>query len=128
MDDEVTVMFQLGKTLEALDEESRARVIRWAADKFGVDVGQPFASGEQALGTEHQTMFIGIDPEKVAAAKAARESGESKIAASGRLSPESVAVEETPPARDPDKPSFLDTSFRMYSGKKELRKAKDEAK
>ncbi len=43
MDDEVTVMFQIAKTLEELDEESRARVIRWAADKYGVDVGQPGA-------------------------------------------------------------------------------------
>ena len=40
MDDEITGMFQVAKILEELVEDARARVLRWAADKFGVDLGQ----------------------------------------------------------------------------------------
>ncbi len=132
MDDEVTVMFQIAKTLEGLDEDSRARVIRWAADKFGVDVGQP-AAGEEAMGTGSETMFIGVDPEKVAAARAARDAAAGKSdgatdGARGAAPASAPPADEPPPDRDPEKPSFLDTSFRMYSGKKELKKAKDEGK
>ncbi len=128
MSDEVSVMFEIGKKLEPLDEDSRARVIRWAADKYGVDVGQPAAIEAGASGDDQQTMFIGVDPEKLAAAKAARESGAKSPAGAHTASPPAPAADEPPPQRDPDKPSFLDTSFRMYSGKKELRKAKGQAK
>lgn len=133
MDDEVTVMFQIGKTLEGLDEESRARVIRWAADKFGIDLGQAASADEETTAKGSDTMFIGVDPEKMAAAKAARDSAEGKASrasagtGSGDTAP-TPSTEEPPPQRDPEKPSFLDTSFRMYSGKKELEKAKDEGK
>lgn len=130
MDDEVGVMFQVGKTLEGLDEDARARVIRWAADKFGVDVGQPLAADDELIDNSGQTAFMSVDAEKVAAAKAARDSGEATAAVVAKLEPDAVRVEpdEPPPDRNPEKPSFLDTSFRMYSGKKELKKAKGDKK
>jgi len=124
MDDEITGMFQVAKVLEGLDEEARARVIRWAADKFGVDLGQPMEDDEEAIESTDQTRFQGVDPAKVAAAKAARES-----AATPKLQVQpasSLEDTEAPPDRDPDKPSFMDTSFRMFSGKKELKKSKDD--
>jgi len=74
MDDEITGMYQLAKIFDGLDEEARARLIRWAADKYGVDVGQPKAAGAAAF--DDQSMFMEVDPEKVAAARVARESGE----------------------------------------------------
>ena len=70
--------------------------------------------------------LVGVDPEKVAAAKAAREA---EHAAAPRLDVQPCSTLEdieAPPERDPEKPSFMDTSFRMYSGKKDLKKAKDE--
>lgn len=38
MDDEITGMFQVAKILDALDEPARARVLRWAADKYDIDL------------------------------------------------------------------------------------------
>jgi len=127
MDDEITGMFQVGKVLEGLDEEARARVLRWAADKFDIDLGQPVEAEEEAAeSTDEKTMFMRVDPEKVAAAKAAREA-EHAVAPKLQVQPASTLEEtEKPTERDPGKPSFLDTSFRMYSGKKDLKKAKDE--
>ena len=124
MDDEITGMFQVAKVLEGLDEEARARVIRWAADKFGIDLGQPMEVDEEAIESSDQTRFMGVDPDKVAAAKVAREA---EHAAAPKLEVQAAStLDETgaPPERDPEKPSFLDTSFRMYSGKKQLKKAK----
>ncbi|MGD8329094.1 MAG: hypothetical protein PVJ49_06625 [Acidobacteriota bacterium] len=96
MDDEIDAMSQVVRILEELDEEARARVVRWAADRYGVDVGQSVdLDGES--GPEHQ-----VRPS----------SGPDKA--------------ETPPPRDPSKPSFMDTSFRMFSGKQQLKKAKDD--
>ena len=125
MDDEITGMFQIAKVLEGLDEEARARVVRWAADKFGIDMGQPMEDDEAVESTD-ETMFLGVDPEKVAAVKAAREA-EAAAAPKLEVQPASTLDEtEAPPERDPEKPSFLDTSFRMYSGKKQLKKAQDD--
>ena len=126
MDDEITGMFQVGKVLEGLDEEARARVLRWAADKFAIDLGQPVEAEEEAVESPDQTMFIGVDPEKVAAAPAGSEA-EQAVAPKLQVQPASTLEEtDAPPEKDPDKPSFLDTSFRMYSGKKDLKKTKDE--
>ena len=126
MDDEITGMFQVGKVLEGLDEEARARVLRWAADKFDIDLGQPVEAEEEAAESTDGTMFMGVDPEKVAAAEAAPEA-EHAVAPKLQVQPASTLEEpNAPPEKDPDKPSFLDTSFRMYSGKKDLKKAKDE--
>ena len=126
MDDEITGMFQVGKVLEGLDEEARARVLRWAADKFAIDLGQPVEAEEEAVESPDQTMFIGVDPEKVAATKSAREA-EHAVAPKLQVQPASTLEEtEKPTERDPGKPSFLDTSFRMHSGKKDLKKTKDE--
>ena len=58
MDDEITGMFQVGKVLEGLDEEARARVLRWAADKFAIDLGQPVEAEEEAVESPDQTMFM----------------------------------------------------------------------
>lgn len=126
MDDEISSMFQVAKILEELDEEARARVVRWAADKFGIDLGQPPEGDEDAVEATDETMLGGVDPEKVAAAKSLRDlAGESK--AKLEVKPASTLEKaEAPPKRDPSKPSFMDTSFRMFSGKQELKKAKDE--
>lgn len=126
MDDEISSMFQVAKILEGLDEEARARVVRWAADKFGVDLGQPMEGDEDALEATDETMLGGIDPEKVAAAKSLRDlAGESEPEL--EVKPASSLEEtEAPPKRDPSKPSFMDTSFRMFSGKQQLKKEKDE--
>jgi hypothetical protein len=124
MDDEITAMFQVAKILEGLDEETRARVVRWAADKFGVDLGQ--AIDDEDVESTDETMLGGIDPEKVAAAKAARASGDDSAPKLQVKPASSLEPEEAPPERDPDKPSFLDTSFRMFSGKQELKKKKEE--
>jgi len=134
MDDEITGMFQIAKVLDQLDENARARVIRWAADKYGVDLGQLDAAEHDVESTD-QTMFIGVDPAKVAAARAARAAtvagpgdGDSGSAASGPAAepPSTPAAAGPPPQRDTERPSFLDTSFRMYSGKQHLKKAKEE--
>jgi len=124
MDDEITAMFQVAKILEGLDEETRARVVRWSADKFGIDLGQ--AMDDEDVESTDETMLGGIDPEKVAAAKAASESGDDSAPKLQVKPASSLEPEEAPPERDPDKPSFLDTSFRMFSGKQELKKKKDE--
>ncbi len=126
MDDEITGMFQVAKVLEGLDDEARARVLRWAADKFAIDLGQPIEVDEEGVESSDQTRFIGVDPDKVAAAKAAHEAEHAAVPKL-EVQPASTLEEtEAPPERDPEKPSFMDTSFRMYSGKKSLKKAKDE--
>jgi len=141
MDDEITGMFQIAKVLDQLDGSARARVIRWAADKYGVDLGQ-LDDPEHDVESADQTMFIGVDPAKVAAARAARDAAaagpgatDSGAAASGPAAepaaePASTAAApaapEAPPPRDPERPSFLDTSFRMQSGKQHLKKAKEQ--
>lgn len=125
MDDEITGMFQIAKVLEGLDEEARARVLGWAADKFGIDLGQPMVDDEAVEATD-ETMFMGVDPEKVAAAEVARQA-EHAAAPKLEVQPASTLDEtEAPPQRDPEKPSFMDTSFRVYSGKKQLKKTKDD--
>lgn len=126
MDDEITGMFQVAKVLEGLDEAARARVIRWAADKFGIDLGQPMDVDEGGIESSDKTMFMGVDPEKVAAAKAARETERAAAPNLDVQSASTIDETEAPPERDPDKPSFMDTSFRMYSGKKKLKKAKND--
>lgn len=126
MDDEITGMFQVAKVLEGLDEQARARVLRWAADKFGIDLGQPREDAEQAIESTDETMFMGVDPEKVAAAKAARDA---EHAVAPKLEVQSAStLDETgaPPERDPEKPSFMDTSFRMHSGERQLKKTKND--
>jgi len=126
MDDEISGMFQVAKILEELDEEARARVVRWAADKFGVDLGQPMEPDEEAIGSTHETMLGNVDPKKAAAAKSLRElAGESTPDLEVKPA-SSLEQEEAPPPRDPSKPSFMDTSFRMFSGKQQLKKAKDD--
>jgi len=129
MDDEITGMFQIAKILDDMDDETRSRVVRWAADKYGVDLGQVLAAGEEEGESTDQTMFLGVDPEKVAAAKAARDADRAEEQASApnlEVKPASTMEStEVPPERDPEKPSFLDTSFRMYSGKQQLKKEKD---
>jgi hypothetical protein len=134
MDDEITGMFQIAKVLDQLDGSARARVIRWAADKYGVDLGQ-LDDPEHDVESADQTMFIGVDPAKVAAARAARDAAAADpsaadpgAAASGPAAePASTpAAPEAPPPRDPERPSFLDTRFRMHSGKQHLKKAKEE--
>ena len=130
MDDEITGMFQVAKILDELDEEARSRVLRWAADKYGIDLGQLVAEEDDAESTD-ETRFLGVDLDKAAAAKDAREeaSAEQGEAPKVEVKPaSSLEPEEAPPERDPERPSFLDTSFRMYSGKKELKKTKDEKK
>lgn len=132
MDDEITGMYQVAKVLEGLDEDARARVIRWAADKFGVDLGQPMEIDEEAVESTNETMLGSVDPEKVAAAREAREasaSGEGASPPALQVKPASSLEEtEAAPPRDPGKPSFMDTSFRMFSGKQQLKKTKDESK
>ncbi len=130
MDDEITGMFQVAKILENLDENARARVLRWAADKYGIDLGQRAAevADEEDAESTDKTMLRSVDPEKVAAAK---EGGEEQAAEDSQLEVKpasSLEHDETPPERDPERPSFLDTSFRMYSGKKKLKKTTDEKK
>ena len=130
MEDEITGMFQIAKILDALDEPARARVLRWAADKYGIDLGQIAAEDEDAEASD-RVMSLGVDPEKVAAAKQAREGQATEGAAAEQLEVKPASTlesVETPPERDPERPSFLDTSFRMHSAKKELKKAKDEKK
>lgn len=126
MDDEVTAMFQVAKILEGLDEEARARVVRWAADKFGVDVGQSVDIDERAMGSTDETMRGAVDPDGVAAAPAGRESDDAPESAAESTA--SAGEDQAPPRRDPSKPLFMDTSFRMFSGKKELKKAKGDKK
>ena len=131
MDDEISGMYQVAKILEGLDEDARARVIRWAADKYDIDLNTPLDSGERAA---DEVTFMDVDADKVAAAKAAGEGGESE-AESGEFQPK-VEVEpasilggetQLPPAKkDPEKPSFLDTQFRMYAGKKRLKKEQED--
>ena len=129
MDDEITGMYQVTKILDDLDEAARARVLRWAADKYGIDLGQLAAKAdEEEAESADETNFRGVDPGKVAAAKQA---GEEQAAAAPQLEVKPASTlepEEAPPERDPERPSFLDTSFRMYSGKKELKKTKGEKK
>ena len=126
MDDEITGMFQVAKILDDLDEAARAWVLRWAADKYGIDLGQLDAGAdEESAESSDQVMFLGVDPENAAAAKQARE-GQAAEAPQLEVKPAStLEPDEAPPKRDPERPSFLDTSFRMYSGKKELKKTKD---
>lgn len=129
MDDEITGMFQVAKILENLDENARARVLRWAADKYGIDLGQRAAevADEEDAESTDKTMLRSVDPEKVAAAKQA---GEEQAAEDSQLEvkPASSLEHDEAPERDPERPSFLDTSFRMYSGKKKLKKTTDEKK
>lgn len=132
MDDEITGMYQVAKVLEGLDEEARARVIRWAADKFGVDLRQPIDVDEEAVESTNETMLGSVDPDKLAAAREARAASASGEAASSpklQVKPASSLEDaEAPPPRDPGKPSFMDTSYRIFSGKQQLKKAKDENK
>ncbi len=128
MDDEISGMFEVAKILDDLDEDARARVLRWAADKYGVDLGQLAADADEEAESSDEAMFLGVDPDEVAAAKQAREeqaAGAPQLEVKPASTPE---PDEAPPERDPDRPSFLDTSFRMYRGKKELKKARDEKK
>ena len=122
MDDELSSMFQVAKVLEKLDEDSRARVVRWAADKYGVDLGQP-ADGEFDPDATDRTMVADVSPEKVAANNAAREQRLHEAKDARKSAP--AEASDKPPERDPEKPSFMDTSFRMYSGKQLLKKEKD---
>lgn len=127
MDDEITGMFQIAKILDEMDEETRGRVVRWAADKYGIDLGQ--IDDDEGLDSGEQVMFGSVDPDKVAAAKAARETAreEEKSAPKLEVKPaSSLESTEAPPERDPEKPSFLDTSFRMFSGKQILKKEKEQ--
>ena len=128
MDDEITSMFQVGKILDALDEEARGRVVRWAADKYGIELGQTNVAAEEAAESPESTMFASVDPEKMAALKAGREAkAEATTSPNLEVQPAStLEPDESPPPRDPERPSFLDTSFRMHSGKKELKKAKND--
>ena len=128
MDDEITGMYQMAKILDGLDEQARGRLIRWAADKYGVDVGQSADLDDGAVDAAARSVFMEVDPDKVAAARAARASGETSAAVAAKLGAMTPEPDDAPPQRDPGKPSFLDTSFRMYSGKRELKKAKDEKK
>ena len=90
MDDEITGIYQVAKILDTLDEEARARVIRWAADKYDIDLTVPLADADVAAAAER------------------------------------THAEAPPEKKDPEKPSFLDTQFRMHAGKKQLKKKKDE--
>ena len=129
MDDEITGMFQIGKILDELDDEARARVLRWAADKYGIDLGQLAAEAdEEEAASSDKTMFQGVDPDKVAAAEQAREEQAAEARQLEVKPASTIESGEAPPERDPERPSFLDTSFRMYSGKKELKKTKGEKK
>ncbi len=125
MDDEITGMFQVAKILENLDENARARVLRWAADKYGIDLGQRAAevADEEDAESTDKTMLRSVDPKKVAGEEQAAEDSQLEVKPAS-----SLEHDETPPERDPERPSFLDTSFRMYSGKKKLKKTKDEKK
>jgi hypothetical protein len=127
MDDEITGMFQIAKILDGMDEETQARVVRWAADKYGIDLGQA-AEQDEGIDTGEQVMIGGVDPEKLAAAKAAKEAARAEEQAAPKLEVKPASTMESteaPPERDPEKPSFLDTSFRMYSGKQILKKEKE---
>ena len=68
-DDEITRMFQVAKILDDLDQEARARLLRWAADKYGIDMGQP--APEDVESTD-QTISGGVEPDRVAAARGRR--------------------------------------------------------
>ena len=106
MDDEITGMFQIAKILDDLDEDARGRVLRWAADKYGLDLGQlPAEAGEKEADPTDETVSA----------------PQLEVKPASTLEPD-----EAPPERDPERPSFLDTSFRMYSGKQQLKKTKDE--
>ncbi len=131
MDDEITGMYQIAKILEDLDDVARARILRWAAEKFDVDLGLALDGTDDVDDSDH-TRFMGVDPDKLEAARAARtaQAAENRDAAAApklEVQPASSLdqPEEAPPEHDPDKPSFLDTQFRMFSGKKELKKTKD---
>ncbi len=125
MDDEITGMFQVAKILQNLDENARARVLRWAADKYGIDLGQRAAevADEEDAESTDKTMLRSVDPKKVAGEEQAAEDSQLEVKPAS-----SLEHDETPPERDPERPSFLDTSFRMYSGKKKLKKTTDEKK
>ncbi len=129
MDDEITGMYQIAKVLEDLDDEARARVLRWAAEKFGVDLGLAPLDESGEIDDSDHTRFMGADPAKLEAARAARvaESGDAAAAPKLEVQPASSLDEpaEAPPERDPGKPSFLDTQFRMHSGKQQLKRSKE---
>ena len=76
------------------------------------------------------TRFMGVDPDKLEAAREARAESldESRETAKLEVKPASSLEEpaEAPPDRDPEKPSFMDTQFRMFSGKQELKKKKSD--
>ena len=128
MDDEITGMHEISKILEDLDDKARARVIRWAAEKFGVDLGQPPLGESGAIDDSDHTRFMGVDPDKLEAARAAQVAESPDAAAAPKLEVQPASSldkpTEVPPQRDPEKPSFLDTQFRMFSGKQELKKTK----
>ena len=128
MDDEITGMYQIAKILEDLDNESRARVIRWAAEKFGVNLAPAPLAESGTIDDSDHARFMSVDPDKLEAARAARVAGGGDAAAAPTLEVQPAssldASAEAPPERDPEKPSFLDTQFRMFSGKQQLKKTK----
>ena len=133
MDDEITGMHEIAKVLEDLDEEARARVIRWAAEKFGVDLRLAPSDESGDIEDSDHTRFMGVDPDKLEAAREARagQVAESRdVAAAPKLEVQPASSldkpAEAPPERDPEKPSFMDTQFRIFSGKQELKKSKKE--
>ena len=72
MDDEITGMHEISKILDNLDDEARARVIRWAAEKFGVDLRLAPLDESAAIDDSDHTRFMGVDPDKLEAARDAR--------------------------------------------------------
>lgn len=54
MDPELQAMASLAATLDGLEEESRSRVLRWAADKFGVTVFSGNAATNSAGGNDNE--------------------------------------------------------------------------
>ena len=131
MDDEITGMYQIAKVLEDLDDEARARVIRWAAEKLGVDLGLAPLGASGAIDDSEHTRFMGVHPDKLEAARQARaaqvaETRDAPAAPKVGVQPVSSLDEpaEAPPGRDPEKPSFLDTQFRMLSGKQQMKKTR----
>lgn len=67
-DPELTAMTALADALNGLEDDARARVLRWAADRFGVTLGKPARglnrddTGEEGEWEDLASLFIAANP------------------------------------------------------------------
>jgi len=131
MDDELESMNAIARILAELDPEVADRIIRWAADRYGSGI---YLAGDDLEGLDAASRASDALPGRESPAPsgdASRASGEAR-----KLQPTAPGDEQQgretdgraqPPARkSSDRPSFLDTQYRMSVAKNLIEKQGDE--